>query len=118
MRVTIIPDDNTVYVEGQCFLIDCSALREQNIRAVQFYREHGEVEYKSKWLVDEGRYHREPNKLIDSLDEFQGIIDTWHEYKERLDANVKVLDEERQKMLEAQKKALVPPEKMPKAKKK
>jgi hypothetical protein len=106
MRVTIIADDNAVYVEGECFLIDCAALRKKNIHAVQFYREHGEVEYKSQWLKDESRWHREPNKMIDSVAEFQDIIDTWHEYKERRDANVKVLDEERQRQLENQKTAL------------
>jgi len=109
MRVTIIPDDNTVYVEGACFLIDCSDLRKQGIHAVQFYREHGEVEYKSKWLTDEARWHREPNKIINDLRDFQSYIDTWHEYKERLDENIRVREEERQKLVEDQKKALTPP---------
>jgi hypothetical protein len=85
MRVTIIADDDGVYVNGQCFPVDCTPLRADGIHAVQFDEDHGWIEFKSEYLPDEGRSHREPNKIITDIAEFQSYVDAWSDCKRRAD---------------------------------
>lgn len=45
MRVTIIPEENRVNVEGASETVDCSELYAKDIHAIQWYGDKGEVEY-------------------------------------------------------------------------
>ena len=77
MIVSIIASANQVYVEGQANEVDCAALAEQNIHAVQWRDDHGEIEFKSEYLPKERREHREPNQPIDDLTPYQTFVDAW-----------------------------------------
>jgi hypothetical protein len=72
MRVTIIVDDNFVSVDGVSYNdLDLSVLP-QNVHAVQWYGERGEVEFK----VDASG-HKQHNEVITTLDDFQTVLDVW-----------------------------------------
>jgi len=111
MRVVIVPNDNAVFIDGFMYLVDLAELREQGVHAVQWYGEFGEVEYTTAWRPDEGRHHREPNKPISSLEEFQKYIDAWMECRKRAEAVRGEREKELQLELEAQAKRLEPPKK-------
>lgn len=69
MRVTIIPSDSVVTIDGVSFSnIDMSGL-DPAIHAVQWYENHGEVEIKN---VSTGRMVS--NLQINNLNSFQNII--------------------------------------------
>lgn len=72
MKVTIIPCDGVITIDGRKFDgIDMSSI-DQTIHAVQWNRNIGEIEY----MIDpEGK--KPQNKAIDSLDQFQEVIDQW-----------------------------------------
>ena len=48
MRVTIIVDDNIVYVDGVPRTVDCSQLAKDGIHAVQWYETFGEEEFRNE----------------------------------------------------------------------
>jgi hypothetical protein len=66
MRVSIIAVDNAVVIDGKYHISDCSGLVVDHIRAMQWYGDHGEVEF-----VD----HVAPNEKINDLAPFQPYID-------------------------------------------
>ena len=72
MRVTIIPDDGFVSIDGVGYDgLDLSSI-DSSIHAVQWYGEEGEVEMRNpvtRKLVE--------NRGIASLDEFQTALDAW-----------------------------------------
>lgn len=65
MRVTIIRSDNMVYVNGIPLQVDCSTIN-PNIRAIQWYNNHGFIEYE-----DNSEDH-----IVD-ISPFQSYIDAW-----------------------------------------
>lgn len=67
MRISIITEDNAVVINGKHMVSDCSGLLADNIRAVQWYDKHGEVEFIN---------HVAPNEIIKDLSPFQQYIDT------------------------------------------
>lgn len=73
MRLTIIPVDNTVYVEGIAYAgIDMTWIPEidgKQIHAVQWYGGHGEIEFVGP----------EENLKIRELGQFQKAFDLWNE---------------------------------------
>lgn len=74
MRVSILPRDGVVSIDGETFSeLDLSSM-DPNIHAVQWYDTAGEVEWKEphpyKLLIVE-------NEPITSLDAFQGALDAW-----------------------------------------
>jgi hypothetical protein len=73
MRVTIIRDDNMVYVDGRAISIDCSQLPSR-VRAVQWNGalNRGWIEYDN-----EGHSTILPNEPLLSLDLFQPWVDAW-----------------------------------------
>jgi hypothetical protein len=72
MRVTIIPADGFVSVDGKGFLgLDLSFM-DKSIQAVQWYGEEGEVEIKN---ITTGKIIE--NRQIDSFDDFQLALDVW-----------------------------------------
>ena len=68
MRITIIPSDGHIYVDGKLHVADCSSV-DPSIHAVQWYDDRGEVEFKT---IDS---ERKPNEAIDSLGPFQALVD-------------------------------------------
>lgn len=77
MRLTIIPDDKCVILDGDARM-DLTFEIDPTIHAVQWYESHGEVEYKSQ-LVD-GVLVKPENQVIDSIAPFQAAIDAWNAY--------------------------------------
>jgi hypothetical protein len=72
MRVTIIPPDGMVYVEGQALAVDCSSI-DPSIHAIQWYDTIGEIEFKT----DDTTNTRQPNAKITDISPFQHVIDLW-----------------------------------------
>jgi len=66
MRVSIHVETDTVYKDRIAYQSDCSALLKDNIRALQWYDDHGEIEYIN---------HVKPNEVIDTIAPFEKIID-------------------------------------------
>lgn len=79
MRVSIIAADNTIMIDGVHHVCDTSVLIKEGISAVQWYGDHGEVEYVG---------HVKPNDAIESLHEYQEFVDHAEEYKPLLEAVV------------------------------
>lgn len=64
MRLSIIPIDRVVYIDGFCISFDFDI--DESIHAVQWSGETGHIEY------NDGKRQ----KRIDNIDEYQNIIDT------------------------------------------
>ena len=76
MRVTIIPADGAVNVDGKGFGgLDLSFM-DASVHAVQWYETHGEIEVKDPVT---GRMIE--NRVITSIDAFQPAIDVWQAAK-------------------------------------
>ena len=72
MRVTIVPADCKVVVEGQPETVDCSSIDEM-IHAVQWYGTVGEVEFKTDFIENT----RKANERIDDFTPYQKFVDLW-----------------------------------------
>ena len=79
MHIAIHVEPNQVFIEGRFNDVDCTELAAQDIHAVQWYDDHGEVEFKSEYLPDEKREHREPNQHITDFTPYQPYVDAWIE---------------------------------------
>jgi hypothetical protein len=79
MRVTIIPDDSFVSIDGQNFTVDAQDLIAAGIHAVQFYGDYGEVEYKEDTIpaseTSDVKLFKPMNRVIQDISEFQAILD-------------------------------------------
>jgi hypothetical protein len=77
MRITIIPDDGFVSVDGVGYAgLDLSPI-DASVHAVQWHGEEGEVEVRNpvtRKMVE--------NRSITSLDEFQSALDAWQTKKD------------------------------------
>jgi hypothetical protein len=71
MRVSIIPTDGVVVVEGQAEAVDCSAVA-ADVHAVQWYGALGEVEF----IYVPGEQFR-CNEVITDFAPYQSIVDLW-----------------------------------------
>jgi len=81
MRVTIIPDDGFVSVDGEGYDgLDLSFM-DAGIHAVQWYDTHGEIERK-----DPVTKKMTANEEITSFDAFQPVLDVWQAKKDELAA--------------------------------
>ena len=85
MRVTIIPSDHFVGVDGIGFDgIDMSSVPTE-IHAVQWYDTWGEVEYENisaPTEEDPNRIIKPQNEIISDLSPYQSVIDLWQEKKD------------------------------------
>jgi hypothetical protein len=72
MRVTIVADDNAVYVGGQALAVDLTGL-DTEIHAVQWYETWGEIEYR----YDAASNFKKPNERIIDISPFQVFVDRW-----------------------------------------
>lgn len=77
MRVTIIVDDNTVHVDGVSRTVDCTPLLSDNIHAVQWNTDHGEIEFRNTVDVEQGIINRAPNEFIRDFTPYQSYVDAW-----------------------------------------
>ena len=76
MRVTIIPVDGFISVDGKGFGgLDLSFM-DASVHAVQWYETHGEIEVK-----DPVTGRMVANEVITSIDAFQPAIDVWQAAK-------------------------------------
>jgi hypothetical protein len=71
MKLTIIPVDKTVYVDGNSRVLDLSSCGiPVNIHALQWYETEGEVEFNSK--------PKPPNEIIEALPEWaNACVSVW-----------------------------------------
>lgn len=110
MRVTILPRDGLVAIDGISFeKLDLSFIPSE-VHALQWYETFGEIEYKD----ERGCMVR--NEEISSLDQFQYFdqaYQLWQEAKAELDAKValyeKMMTEAAQAALAAQAETATPP---------
>jgi len=73
MRVTIIPSDGFVSVDGVGYgALDLSTI-DSSVHAVQWYGEEGEVE-----VCNPVTRRMVENRTITSLSEFQSALDAWN----------------------------------------
>jgi len=72
MRVTIVPIDNKVVVEGQPETVDCSSIDEE-IHAIQWYGTVGDIEFKHDYIANT----RKPNVRIEDFTPYQKFVDLW-----------------------------------------
>jgi hypothetical protein len=83
MRVTILPDDNSVSVDGESYGgLDLSFM-DVTIHAVQWYDTYGEIERK-----DPVTKKMTSNEEIISFDQFQQAITLWQVEKDRVAAEI------------------------------
>lgn len=95
MKVTIIRDDNKVYVDEEARDVDCSDLPEY-VSAIQWNGVDGHIEFKSDSY---GRRH--PNIKIVELKPFQYLIDRHQLLGYKLELEQMKKEDERRKKLEA-----------------
>ena len=79
MRVTILVSDNTVIVDGRPLSIDCGAIN-PNIRVMNWWDTHGEVEFYNEPGIDFKR-----NGKLDSLTDFRDVIEAWQVMAQKID---------------------------------
>lgn len=72
MRVTILVNDSVVYVEEQPLRVDLDGI-DDDVHAVQWYGEAGEVEFKTNYIDGS----RRPNERITDFSEYQIFVDRW-----------------------------------------
>jgi hypothetical protein len=70
MRLTIVPDDHLVIIDGVSTQIDMSGIIDPSIHAVQWYNTKGQIEY----ITDPSTGDKQPNDFINSIDQFDQII--------------------------------------------
>lgn len=77
MRLTIIPSDGTVIVDGEAYTgLDLTIL-DQSIHAVQWYGTQGEIEFK-----DPSTGNMTGHSTITTIDQFQSVIELWQTAKQ------------------------------------
>ena len=76
MRLTIVPVDGAVSVDGKGFGGLDLPFMDASVHAVQWYETHGEIERKDPIT---GRMVA--NEVITSIDAFQPVIDVWQAAK-------------------------------------
>ena len=97
MQVSIHAVSNQVIIEGVANEVDCAALADQNIHAVQWRDEWGEIEFKSVYLAAEKREHRDPNQHIDDFTPYHSFVDAWLAQEEIKQQEITRLRQEREK---------------------
>lgn len=77
MRVTIIPVDGFVSIDGKGYSGLNLSFLSANTHAIQWYGTEGEIELKD----DKGKIIE--NKKITSIDEFKNVIDVWQKENDK-----------------------------------
>lgn len=84
MQMTIIRDDNKVYVDGESHAVDCGTLP-VDFHALQWVGNHGEVEYRMMHCEHCGGRNKKPNMSISDLSPYKSYLDAWHVAKAAAD---------------------------------
>jgi Domain of unknown function (DUF4376) len=71
VQVTIVRNDNAVYLDGRRFAVDCSALP-ANVHAVQWDGAHGTVEYVNAGVINPDDFRT--NDLIVDFTPYQALL--------------------------------------------
>ena len=79
MKFTIIPDDKTIIVDGFGYS-ELEFTIDNNIHAVQWYGDIGEIEYKSQ--LTNGGLIKPHNLIIDTYSQFRDTLAVWQEAKD------------------------------------
>ena len=66
MRVSLNCVDDVIHINGKPMVVDCSALRDEGISAIQWYGKHGEIEFLG---------HPKPNEMIKDFTPYQDFVD-------------------------------------------
>ena len=74
MRVTVVPADRMVAIDGVVMRVDISDL--PGVHAMQWYGSRGEIEY----LADDNG-NRPLNSKIDNFTPFEDYVEAWREAK-------------------------------------
>jgi hypothetical protein len=64
-RVSIVVEDDIIVIDKKVMTVDCAPLRSNRISAIQWYGDHGEIEFER---------HHKPNEVLHSLEEFQSLV--------------------------------------------
>jgi hypothetical protein len=92
MKVTIVPIDGAVSVDGVGFgNLDLSIVNPL-IHAVQWYDTYGEVEFKD--LFADGKITKPENQFIVSFTEYEPVLVLWQAAKDAEDAALKAAAEQ------------------------
>jgi hypothetical protein len=78
MRLTIIPDDKAVYVDGEAMDgLDMSSI-DPTIHAVQWDGTRGEIEYRSVVCSSCHGVSRKPNSIFTDVTPYQPFVDAFN----------------------------------------
>jgi hypothetical protein len=92
MKLTIIPSDNTVYIDERCYFdIDMSWISNidgKKIHAVQWLDDEGEIEFVGS----------DQNLKITTLGVFEKAVDLWNEKKEEEEVLIQQRLEEEERL--------------------
>ena len=69
MRLTIVPEDNFIRIDGDSINFDFTSLIDPTIHAVQWYGNKGQIEFKN---TEEGE--KPQNQFIENMDQFTDLI--------------------------------------------
>jgi hypothetical protein len=85
MKLTIIPEDKTVYVDNWAFLnLDLSFIPE-NVHALQWKNDLGWIEFTE--IIENGNFIKPQNEIINELPSWaNAAVARWTEAKEAFDA--------------------------------
>lgn len=84
MKVTIVPVDGSVSVDGKGFSpLDLSGIN-PTVHAVQWYDTYGEVEFKDVFAG--GKITKPENQFITSFTEYEPVLALWQEAKDAAEA--------------------------------
>lgn len=73
MRVTVIVAEDRVNVEGFSESVNCSALFDEHVHVIQWYGDHGEIEY---WHAPNATTFKAPKQITD-FTPYQYLVDAW-----------------------------------------
>lgn len=80
MRATIVKDDDTVIVDGERHMVDCSNLP-ADFHALQWDGTRGEIEYRVTRCDHCGAQSKKGNVLVSDLAPYQPYVDAWRAAK-------------------------------------
>lgn len=92
-KISVVPDDKAVYVDGKSMQVDCSDLP-TFIHAIQWDGKNGHIEFKS-----DGSGRRMPNITFTDFTPYQFLVDRWNRANDEIVQKTKVEEEERKKQV-------------------
>ena len=79
-RITILPPENHVYIDGACRSVDCTGISDSDapslmVHAVQWNGAKGWIEYVNDHFEPSAHV---PNRPISDISQFQKFVDAWN----------------------------------------